>query len=60
MTAGDEVPQYENDPNDDTFDYQFADYDEQADDYAAAAGSSSPMNSLNMRPAMTLAMNTRP
>ncbi|CAK9105211.1 unnamed protein product [Durusdinium trenchii] len=59
MTAGDEVPQYENDPNDDTFDYQFADYDEQADDYAAAAGSSSPMNSLNMRPAMTLAMNTR-
>ena len=37
MTAGDEVPQYEDDPNDDTFEYQFADYDEQADDYAAAA-----------------------
>ena len=37
MTAGDEVQQYEDDPNDDTFDYQFADYDEQAEDYAAAA-----------------------
>jgi len=36
MTAGDEVQQYEDDPNDDTFDYQFADYDEQAEDAAAA------------------------
>ena len=35
MTAGDEVQQYEDDPNDDTFDYQFADYDEQAEDAAA-------------------------
>ncbi|CAK9042424.1 Retrovirus-related Pol polyprotein from transposon TNT 1-94, partial [Durusdinium trenchii] len=36
MTAGDEAQQYEDDPNDDTFDYQFADYDEQAEDYTAA------------------------
>ena len=34
-TAGDEVQQFDEDLNDDTFDFQFADYDEQADDAAA-------------------------